>query len=184
MEKDIRKKVLDIANDLFKENGYDNISMEKIAKESGISRRTLFRLFNTKREILFLSNNDLLKNALDEFAGKDYTLEEVTQKLIEVFDNASHTDKVNYMESMKKLKYEPDFQSQILYKILKVLPEFPSNENDPHDTLKGALFGNVLIAWSQIIENPTIDSLDLVKHQIIKFKKNFLNDNYSDSSNS
>lgn len=177
MAKDIRQEVLEIANKLFKENGYDKTSMEKIAKESGISRRTLFRLFNTKSEILFLSNNDLLKNTLDEFSGKDYTLETITQKVIEVLDNASHTDKENYMESMKKLKAEPDFQSQILYKTLKILPQFPSTENDPHDTLKGALFGNIIIAWSRIIENPTIDSLDQVKHQLIQFQKNFLSNN-------
>ena len=174
MKEDTRKQILEIADKLFEENGYDKTSMDKIAKESGVSRRTLFRYFESKSEILFLSNNDLLKNTLDEFLDGSYTLENITQKLINVLDNASHEDKVNYMESMKRLKTEPDFQSQILYKILKILPQFPSSESDSSDVLKGALFGNILVAWSKIIENPTVDSLDLIKEQIIEFQKRFL----------
>lgn len=174
MKEDTRKQILEIADKLFEENGYDKTSMDKIAKESGVSRRTLFRYFESKSEILFLSNNDLLKNTLDEFLVGSYTLESITQKLINVLDNASHEDKVNYMESMKRLKTEPDFQSQILYKILKILPQFPSSESDSSDVLKGALFGNILVAWSKIIENPTVDSLDLIKEQIIEFQKRFL----------
>lgn len=174
MKEDTRKQILEIADKLFEENGYDKTSMDKIAKESGVSRRTLFRYFESKSEILFLSNNDLLKNTLDEFLDGSYTLERITQKLINVLDNASHEDKVNYMESMKRLKKEPDFQSQILYKILKILPQFPSSESDSSDVLKGALFGNILVAWSKIIENPTVDSLDLIKEQIIEFQKRFL----------
>jgi len=174
MKEDTRKQILEIADKLFEENGYDKTSMDKIAKESGVSRRTLFRYFESKSEILFLSNNYLLKNTLDEFLDGSYTLESITQKLINVLDNASHEDKVNYMESMKRLKTEPDFQSQILYKILKILPQFPSSESDSSDVLKGALFGNILVAWSKIIENPTVDSLDLIKEQIIEFQKRFL----------
>lgn len=174
MKEDTRKQILEIADKLFEENGYDKTSMDKIAKESGVSRRTLFRYFESKSEILFLSNNDLLKNTLDEFLDGSYTLESITQKLINVLDNASHEDKVNYMESMKRLKTEPDFQSQILYKILKILPQFPSSESDSSDVLKGALFGNILVAWSKIIENPTVDSLYLIKEQIIEFQKRFL----------
>ncbi|HBV03882.1 MAG TPA: TetR family transcriptional regulator [Staphylococcus sp.] len=174
MKEDTRKQILEIADKLFEENGYDKTSMDKIAKESGVSRRTLFRYFESKSEILFLSNNDLLKNTLDEFLDGSYTLESITQKLINVLENASHEDKVNYMESMKRLKTEPDFQSQILYKILKILPQFPSSESDSSDVLKGALFGNILVAWSKIIENPTVDSLDLIKEQIIEFQKRFL----------
>jgi AcrR family transcriptional regulator len=178
MKKDIRSHVLEVANNLFKENGYNEISMDKIAKESGISRRTLFRLFNTKSEILYLSNDDLLKDTIEDLLGNEFTLKELSQKLIEILENASYSDKVNYMETMKKLKFESDFQSQTLYKILNIIPNFSFKDKDPHNTLKGAFFGNILIAWSKILENLTIDSLDVLKNQLIEFKKNFL-DNHT-----
>lgn len=176
MEKDIRNHILEVASKLFKENGYNKVSMDKIAKESGVSRRTLFRLFNAKSEILYLSNDDLLKDTFEEFLGKEFTLKELLKKLIEILDNASYSDKVNYMETMKKLEVEPDFQSQILYKLLKIIPKLSFNDKDQYNTLKGAFFGNILIAWSEIVENPTIDSLDILKNQLIEFKKSFLDD--------
>lgn len=177
LKKNTKTHVLEVADKLFKENGYDKTSMDEIAKESGVSRRTLFRYFNTKSEILFLSNNDLLKNTLDNFSDHSYTLESITQKIIEILDNASEEDKKVYMDSMQKLYSESDFQSQMFYKILKILPHFPSSEGDASDLLKGALFGNILIAWSEIFENPTIDSLDHIKNQIIEFKAKFLDTN-------
>ncbi|MCM3519845.1 TetR/AcrR family transcriptional regulator [Staphylococcus xylosus] len=171
MEKDIRGHVLEVANNLFKENGYNKTSMDKIAKESEISRRTLFRLFNSKSEILYLSNDDVLKNILESSLGSDFTLNELIHKIIKTLDDASHSDRINYMETMKKLKYEPDFQSQTLYKILMVLSNLSFGDEDPNNITKGAFFGNILVAWSQIIENPTIDSLDILKNQLIEFKR-------------
>ncbi|MEB6036528.1 TetR/AcrR family transcriptional regulator [Staphylococcus pseudoxylosus] len=171
MEADIRKHVLEIANNLFKEHGYNQTSMERIAKESEISRRTLFRLFNSKSEILYLSNEDVLEDTIEGLMGESFTLKLFIKKLIQILDNTSYSDKVNYMETMNKLKSEPDFQSQTLYKFLKVIPTLKFTDDDPHDTLKGAFFGNIFIAWSKIVENPTIDSLDIIKQQLIEFEK-------------
>ena len=53
MKEDTRKQILEIADKLFEENGYDKTSMDKIAKESGVSRRTLFRYFNRKAKFCF-----------------------------------------------------------------------------------------------------------------------------------
>ncbi|MCD8794847.1 MULTISPECIES: TetR/AcrR family transcriptional regulator [Staphylococcus] len=171
MSIDTRNHVLKIANNLFKEHGYKYTSMDKIAQESEISRRTLFRLFNSKSDILYLSNEDVLKDTIEKFLGESFTLKTFIQKLVEILDNASYSDKVNYMKTMNQLKAEPDFQSQTLYKILKLIPSLSFIDEDPHDILKGAFFGNIFIAWSKILENPTIDSLDTLKNQLIEFEK-------------
>lgn len=171
MSIDTRNHILKVANNLFKEHGYNHTSMDKIANESEISRRTLFRLFNSKSEILYLSNEDVLKDTIERLLGKTFTLQSFVQKLINILDDASYSDKVNYMETMKQLKYEPDFQSQTLYKILKLIPSLSFSDEDHNDILKGAFFGNIFIAWARIIENPTIDSLDILKNQLIEFEK-------------
>lgn len=41
-----RKKIVEVASRLFCENGCQNTSMEMIAREAGISRKTLYRVFD------------------------------------------------------------------------------------------------------------------------------------------
>ena len=44
--------VIQIAVDLFAERGYDNVTVDDIARSAGISRRSLFRHFRQKEEFL------------------------------------------------------------------------------------------------------------------------------------
>jgi TetR/AcrR family transcriptional regulator, regulator of mycofactocin system len=45
--------IREAALELFDEYGFDAVTMEEIAQQSGISRRTLFRYFDNKQEILW-----------------------------------------------------------------------------------------------------------------------------------
>src|SRR3712207_2824493 len=53
-----REEILEIAVRHFAASGYRGTSTESIAREAGISRPYLFRLFRTKKE-LFLAGSDL-----------------------------------------------------------------------------------------------------------------------------
>ncbi|MEY9929506.1 AcrR family transcriptional regulator [Catenulispora sp. GP43] len=46
------QEILDNALRLFTEQGYDETSIAQIARESGVSQRTLFRYFGTKEDLL------------------------------------------------------------------------------------------------------------------------------------
>ncbi|MEV0266468.1 helix-turn-helix domain-containing protein [Streptomyces sp. NPDC050617] len=46
------QEILETALRLFTEQGYDETSMAQIAREAGVSQRTLFRYFGTKEELL------------------------------------------------------------------------------------------------------------------------------------
>jgi TetR/AcrR family transcriptional regulator of autoinduction and epiphytic fitness len=46
-----RNLILDAANAAFRENGYPNVSMEEIAQRAGLTRKTIYNLFNSKEEI-------------------------------------------------------------------------------------------------------------------------------------
>jgi AcrR family transcriptional regulator len=46
------QEILDTALRLFTEQGYDKTSIAQIAREAGVSQRTLFRYFGTKEDLL------------------------------------------------------------------------------------------------------------------------------------
>ncbi len=50
---DARRRLEEAALDLFSEQGYDATTVEDIARRAGVTKRTFFRHFADKREVLF-----------------------------------------------------------------------------------------------------------------------------------
>jgi TetR/AcrR family transcriptional regulator, regulator of autoinduction and epiphytic fitness len=48
-----RNLILDAADAAFREQGFPNVSMEEIAQRAGLTRKTVYNLFNSKEEIAF-----------------------------------------------------------------------------------------------------------------------------------
>src|SRR3954468_12699415 len=52
-EGNTRVRLLDAALDLFGEREYDSVTVAEIAERAGLTKRTFFRHFSDKREVLF-----------------------------------------------------------------------------------------------------------------------------------
>ncbi len=52
-EPNTRERLLDAALDLFGERGYDSVTVAEITERAGLTKRTFFRHFSDKREVLF-----------------------------------------------------------------------------------------------------------------------------------
>lgn len=48
-----RNLILDAADAAFREKGFPDVSMEEIAQRAGLTRKTVYNLFNSKEEIAF-----------------------------------------------------------------------------------------------------------------------------------
>jgi len=64
-----RQQILSCASDLFLAHGYSNTSMDAVAKESGVSKQTVYSHFN---------NKDALFNAVIECKCEMYQVEEAS----------------------------------------------------------------------------------------------------------
>ncbi len=57
------------AIELFDEQGYEATTVAEIAERAGLTKRTFFRYFSDKREVLFSGSNELQRLWLDGVAG-------------------------------------------------------------------------------------------------------------------
>lgn len=58
-EPDAPARLRETALELFLERGYENVSAEQIAERAGLTRRTFFRYFSDKRDVLFAGSEGL-----------------------------------------------------------------------------------------------------------------------------
>jgi AcrR family transcriptional regulator len=65
-EEAIRAEVVGIARELFTTEGYESISMRKIAERAGCAAATLYRYFSSKWELLRFVWKDVLEDAYSE----------------------------------------------------------------------------------------------------------------------
>lgn len=69
-----RQKTLDVAHELFHEQGFDDTTIMEICARSKISKRTFFRYFRDKESLLFPNRDERLeafKKFLDEYDDAD-----------------------------------------------------------------------------------------------------------------
>jgi AcrR family transcriptional regulator len=57
------------AIDLFGEQGYEATTVAEIAERAGLTKRTFFRYFSDKREVLFSGTDELVRLWLEAVAG-------------------------------------------------------------------------------------------------------------------
>lgn len=71
---ELRNKIISAAEELFAENGYQNISMRKIANKIEYSLPTIYQFFENKGDILFYiynKNNGRLLNIFQEISNRE-----------------------------------------------------------------------------------------------------------------
>jgi AcrR family transcriptional regulator len=66
---DAQGRLMSAAIELFDEQGYEATTVAEIAERAGLTKRTFFRYFSDKREVLFSGNQDFQRLWLDGLAG-------------------------------------------------------------------------------------------------------------------
>ncbi|MCR4736472.1 MAG: TetR/AcrR family transcriptional regulator [Treponema sp.] len=118
VEHDKRKQeILEKALDVFINEGYQDVTFQKIADRCGITRTTLYIYFNNKREIFLWSIKQLLSSMEVEFKeiqdDESLSAEEALRKVCRtIIDRCSENVKLfnvllNYFMQLKKTGVNP-----------------------------------------------------------------------------
>jgi AcrR family transcriptional regulator len=68
-EPDAAGRLMTAAISLFEEQGYDDTTVAQIAARAGLTKRTFFRYFSDKREVLFGGSQELQRRWLEAVAA-------------------------------------------------------------------------------------------------------------------
>ncbi|WP_037310118.1 TetR family transcriptional regulator [Amycolatopsis orientalis] len=67
----LRRTLASAAVDLFAANGYEATTVDEIAAAAGIGRRTFFRYFDAKDDVLFANHDEIVAEMEEVFASAD-----------------------------------------------------------------------------------------------------------------
>ena len=168
-----RAAVEKVALELFAERGFDDTPVEDIAAAAGISRRTFFRYFPTKSDVLF-SEFDTLLDGLHQWfdeTSDDRPMFEVIAEATMRF-NRVHTDgPVAHRERMKLILHTPALRANAALRHaewLGVIARFAARRMGvAEDSLEAQLAGHLSIgaanaAYDQWLREESSDLTALV----------------------
>ncbi|RWU04463.1 TetR/AcrR family transcriptional regulator [Pedobacter chitinilyticus] len=67
-KEDLRRKILEVAKELFLKHGYDSISIRKIADKIGISPTTIYLYYQDKSDVIYALHQEGFKMLATQFA--------------------------------------------------------------------------------------------------------------------
>jgi mycofactocin system transcriptional regulator len=163
-----------VALELFRARGFEETPVEDIAAAAGISRRTFFRYFGSKNDILF-GNFELLLDDLEQWlasAPDDRPMFEVIADATMRF-NRVHTDgTVAHRERMELIMHTPALRAHSALRNgewLAVVARYAARRmGEPADELGPQLAGHIALgaasaAYEQWLRDESSDLDDLVR---------------------
>ena len=161
-----------IALKLFLERGFEETTVDEIAKAAGISRRTLFRYFQTKNDLPwgnFQALLDGMRNRLAQ-ADRDAPIIDVLRAAVIEFNHFPHDELAMHRSRMWLLLNVPTLRAHSTLRYAEwrqVIAEFVANRLGalPSDltpqTIAGACLGISLAAYEQWLAREDANLVEL-----------------------
>jgi mycofactocin system transcriptional regulator len=162
-----------VALELFRERGFEETPVEDIAAAAGISRRTFFRYFGSKNDILF-GNFELLLDDLEQWlssAPDDQPMFAVIAEATMRFNRVHSDGTVAHRERMELIMHTPALRANAALRNaewLAVVARYAARRMaTPADELGPQLAGHIALgaasaAYEQWLRDESSDLAELV----------------------
>ena len=173
-----REKILDVALDLFTDQGFDGTSMREIAERLHISKPAIYYHFASKEEILMALHMRLHafgRSALARLAGQTVTLQLWGSLLSELLDQVLDQRKIFLMHERNQAALEKLHRKDHDAEHDDIEERFRQALTDPSLPLRdrvrmacslGAVFGGLLMAGHAFDNVPSAELGSLVRDAI------------------
>ncbi|MFD1736858.1 TetR/AcrR family transcriptional regulator [Bacillus salitolerans] len=160
-KKELKKHIFFKSIELFKEYGYDNVTVEKIASSCGIAKGTFFNYFPKKEHVLLYlgsSQNEYLQEVVQKY--KDEKIKQrlllIFKELLSIYLENSDLLKLTLTETIRSALKDESRNINIFKETMTTLIEEAKanktiNTRFDSNTIASVLVGiyfNTLISWS------------------------------------
>ncbi|WP_427870144.1 mycofactocin system transcriptional regulator [Leucobacter luti] len=169
---------------LFMERGFDEVTMDDIAREAGVGRRTLFRYFSSKNELPWGDFSSLLVRMRAQLAAIDpeISLLAALRSAIRDFNTFPDSELDYHRGRMRLLLTVPSLNAYSTLKYAdwrEVIAEFVgSRRNEPADgiaaqTIAWACLGMSIASYERWLDDESADLLTLLDEAFISAESVF-----------
>jgi AcrR family transcriptional regulator len=131
----VKQIIINTSISLFKEKGYENVTVEDITKTVGIAKGTFYNFYASKADILLLWIEQKLQQMnIDQIANKNISMEESLQYFIKMLLAAVKEEQslfVSMLEEYINLHYEKSGKEKLDFK--KILHRVITGSRDYAD---------------------------------------------------
>lgn len=140
----MKKKIIEVANDLFLNLGFKSVTMDEIASKIGVSKKTIYKYFKNKTELV-----DAVTN---------YTFDNIACGIESIFEK--DLNPIEQIFSIKRLvmQHLKDEKSSPQYQLQKYYPEtFSSLKAKQYKMMQGCITDNLRIGIEKKFYRANID---------------------------
>jgi AcrR family transcriptional regulator len=174
-----RERILDVALDLFTDQGFDGTSMREIAERLNISKPAIYYHFASKEEILMalhMRMHDFGRSALARLAGRNVTLQAWGSLLGELLDQMPaqrqvflmHVRNQAAMEKLHGSKDHDDDHDEFQHRLQQALadPAVSLRDRVRMACALGAMFGGLFMTGGAFDNVPSAELGPLIRDAV------------------
>ncbi|HCV16103.1 MAG TPA: hypothetical protein DF637_07210 [Rikenellaceae bacterium] len=161
---DIRDRIIEVSTDLFLQNGCKSVTMDDVAKENGISKRTLYEHFSDKSQLLE-ECIDFMKVQMMAYAAEmEKESENVLDLLFKIHNSQSDIIinlKINFFQELRKYYYDlykKTVENVMVYHMERINEYIEKGQREGFiiKNINNNLVSKVVIEISHLLENSDV----------------------------
>ncbi len=161
---EIRDRIIEVSTELFLQSGCKSVTMDDVAKENGISKRTLYEHFSDKTTLL----EECINFMKDQMMVYSKTLEQESENVLDLLFRIHNSQsdliinlKINFFQELRKYYYDlykKTVENVMVYHLERINDYIAKGQKEGYilEDIDRGLVSKIVIEMSHMIENSDV----------------------------